>query len=97
MSRKGQKLLYSRIGNDPVLKAVMADSGRYECHLSNEMGHTTGICNVEVHKIFKPPFFSRQMNNIKQLVNCDARYKQMAEQKMAEKKKFSYGPNFWFY
>ena len=25
MSSRGQKLLYSRIGNDPVLKAVMAD------------------------------------------------------------------------
>ena len=58
-----------------IVKAVMSDSGRYECHLSNEMGSTTGICNVEVHKIFKPPFFSRQMNNVKQLINCDARYK----------------------
>ena len=25
MSSRGQKLLYSRIGNDPILKAVMAD------------------------------------------------------------------------
>ena len=25
MSKRGQKLLYSRVGNDPVLKAVMAD------------------------------------------------------------------------
>lgn len=25
MSRRGQKLLYSRVGADPVLKAVMAD------------------------------------------------------------------------
>jgi hypothetical protein len=25
MSSRGQKLLYSRVGNDPVLKAVMAD------------------------------------------------------------------------
>lgn len=25
MSRKGDKLLYNRIGNDPVLKAVLAD------------------------------------------------------------------------
>ncbi len=56
------------------MKAVMGDTGRYECHLSNEMGSTTGVCNVQVHKIFKPPFFSRQMNNVKQLVNCDARY-----------------------
>ena len=28
MSRKGQKLLYSRVGSDPVLKAVMADIHR---------------------------------------------------------------------
>jgi hypothetical protein len=56
------------------MKAVMSDTGRYECHLTNEMGSTTGVCNVEVHKIFKPPFFSRQMNNVKQLVNCDARF-----------------------
>jgi len=55
------------------MKAVMGDTGRYECHLSNEMGSITGVCNVQVHKIFKPPFFSRQMNNVKQLVNCDAR------------------------
>jgi hypothetical protein len=57
-----------------IMKAVMGDAGRYECHLTNEMGSTTGVCNVEVHKIFKPPFFSRQLNNVKQLVNCDARY-----------------------
>jgi len=25
MSSRGQKLLYSRVGNDPILKAVMAD------------------------------------------------------------------------
>jgi hypothetical protein len=29
---------------------VMGDSGRYECHLSNDMGSTTGVCNVEVTK-----------------------------------------------
>ena len=57
-----------------IVKAVMSDAGAYECHLTNEMGNMSGVCNVTVHKIFKPPFFSRQMNNIKQLLNCDAKF-----------------------
>jgi hypothetical protein len=52
----------------------MADSGNYECHLSNELGKEVGTCGVTVHKIFKPPNFNRQMNNVKQLLNCDARF-----------------------
>merc|ERR1719270_1833296 len=57
-----------------VVKAVMSDSGVYECHLTNEVGKETGVCNVTVHKIFKPPHFSRQLNNVKQLLDCDARF-----------------------
>ena len=38
------------------------------------MGKTTGECNVTVHKIFKPPFFSRHLTDVKQLVDCDARF-----------------------
>lgn len=56
------------------MKAVMSDSGVYECHLTNEVGKETGVCNVTVHKIFKPPHFSRQLNNVKQLLDCDARF-----------------------
>ena len=57
-----------------VVKAVMSDTGVYECHLTNEVGKETGVCNVTVHKIFKPPHFSRQLNNVKQLLDCDARF-----------------------
>ena len=53
----------------------MADAGKYECHLSNEVGTTTGVCDVTVHKIYKPPHFARQMNDVKQLLDCDARYR----------------------
>ena len=52
----------------------MSDAGSYECHLTNDVGTTSGVCNVQVLKIFKPPFFSRQLNNVKQLINCDARF-----------------------
>ncbi len=52
----------------------MSDAGKYECHLANEMGKEVGVCNVTVHKIFKPPHFSRAMNNVKQLLDCDARF-----------------------
>ena len=51
----------------------MGDAGRYECHLSNDVGKTTGECGVTVHKIFKPPFFSRRLSDVKQLRDCDAR------------------------
>ena len=47
-----------------ITKAVMADSGAYECHLTNDMGRETGVCNVTVHKIFKPPFFSRSQHQL---------------------------------
>jgi len=36
------------------MKAVMSDAGAYECHLTNEMGSTTGVCNVQV--ILNLPF-----------------------------------------
>ena len=52
----------------------MADSGAYECHLTNDVGQVSGVCNVTVNKIFKPPHYSRQLNNVKQLLNCDARF-----------------------
>ena len=37
------------------------------------IGKETGVCNVTVHKIYKPPHFARQLNNVKQLLDCDAR------------------------
>ena len=52
----------------------MSDAGKYECHLSNDFGKEVGVCNVTVHKIYKPPHFSRQLNNVKQLLECDARF-----------------------
>ena len=48
-----------------VVGAKCDDAGAYECHLSNELGTETGICNVIVHKIYKPPHFSRQLNNVR--------------------------------
>ncbi len=56
-----------------IPEARMGDAGRYECHLSNDVGKTTGECGVTVHKIFKPPFFSRRLSDVKQLRDCDAR------------------------
>ena len=53
--------------------AVMSDAGKYECHLTNEMGTTTDACNVTVHKIFKPPVFTKHLADVKQILNCDAR------------------------
>merc|ERR1719225_2307301 len=57
-----------------VLNAKLGDIGSYECHLHNELGKETGVCNVTVHKIYKPPHFARQLNNVKQLLDCDARF-----------------------
>ena len=48
-----------------VVGAKCDDAGAYECHLSNELGKETGVCNVTVHKIYKPPHFSRQLNNVR--------------------------------
>ena len=48
-----------------VVGAKCDDAGAYECHLSNELGTETGICNVIVHKIYKPPHFSRQLNYVR--------------------------------
>ena len=57
-----------------VPAADMTDSGKYECHLSNDVGKVTGECNVTVQKIFKPPFFSKNLTDVKQLKDCDARF-----------------------
>ena len=57
-----------------MVNCVMADQGKYECHLSNEVGNVTGVCDVTVHKIYKPPHFARQLNDVKQIKDCDARF-----------------------
>ncbi|XP_040572571.1 protein Obscurin [Lepeophtheirus salmonis] len=57
-----------------VINSKMEDAGAYECHLSNELGTITGVCNVKVNKIYQPPFFSTPLNNVKQIVGCDARF-----------------------
>ncbi len=57
-----------------IAHARMEDAGKYECHLTNEVGTVTGECNVTVHKIFAPPFFSRHLADVQQLPECDARF-----------------------
>ena len=55
----------SQIGLE-ISKAELSDAGSYECHLSNDVGKVTGACGVTVHKIFAPPFFSKQLTDVKQ-------------------------------
>merc|ERR1719167_619202 len=57
-----------------IVDARVSDSGAYECHLSNEMGTVTGVCNAEVKKVYSEPFFSKPLNNVKQLLDCDAKF-----------------------
>jgi len=57
-----------------IVDAKVADSGAYECHLTNEMGTTTGVCNADVKKVYCPPNFSKPLNDVKQLLNCDAKF-----------------------
>ena len=58
-------LFCSQIGLE-ISKAELSDAGSYECHLSNDVGKVTGACGVTVHKIFAPPFFSKQLTDVKQ-------------------------------
>ena len=55
----------SQIGLE-ISKAELTDAGSYECHLSNDVGKVSGACGVTVHKIFAPPFFSKQLTDVKQ-------------------------------
>jgi len=57
-----------------IVNANLGDSGAYECHLSNELGTVTGVCNADVKKVYSAPLFSKPLNNIKQLLNCDAKF-----------------------
>jgi len=57
-----------------IVDARVSDTGAYECHLSNEMGTVTGVCNAEVKKVYSEPFFSKPLNNVKQLLDCDAKF-----------------------
>merc|ERR1719175_302153 len=57
-----------------IVDARVSDTGSYECHLSNEMGTVTGVCNAEVKKVYSEPFFSKPLNNVKQLLDCDAKF-----------------------
>merc|ERR1719462_70908 len=57
-----------------IVDAKIADSGAYECHLSNNQGSVTGVCNAEVKKVYSEPLFSKPLNNIKQLLTCDAKF-----------------------
>jgi len=57
-----------------IVDAKIADSGTYECHLSNQCGTVTGVCNADVKKVYSEPLFSKPLNSIKQLLNCDAKF-----------------------
>merc|ERR1719206_1373929 len=57
-----------------IVDANIGDTGAYECHLSNDQGTCTGVCNAEVKKVYSAPLFSKPLNNIKQLLNCDAKF-----------------------
>jgi len=57
-----------------IVDAKIADSGAYECHLTNQCGTVTGVCNADVKKVYSEPLFSKPLNNIKQLLNCDAKF-----------------------
>ena len=57
-----------------IIDAKIADSGAYECHLSNQCGTVTGVCNADVKKVYSEPLFSKPLNSIKQLLNCDAKF-----------------------
>ena len=57
-----------------IVDAKIADSGAYECHLSNNQGSVTGVCNADVKKVYSEPLFSKPLNNIKQLLTCDAKF-----------------------
>merc|ERR1719369_2245677 len=57
-----------------IVNANTGDSGKYECHITNEVGKSVGVCNAEVRKVYSAPLFSKQLNNVKQLLNCDAKF-----------------------
>jgi len=57
-----------------IVDAKVCDSGSYECHLTNELGTCTGVCNADVKKVFSAPMFSKPLNDIKQLLKCDAKF-----------------------
>jgi len=57
-----------------IVDANIGDTGAYECHLTNDQGTCTGVCNAEVKKVYSAPLFSKPLNNIKQLLNCDAKF-----------------------
>jgi len=57
-----------------IVDANVNDSGSYECHLSNSIGSCVGVCNADVKKVYSAPMFSKPLNNIKQLADCDAKF-----------------------
>jgi len=57
-----------------IVNANVGDSGRYECHLSNSEGMVEGTCNADVKKVYSAPFFSKALNSIQQLRDCDAKF-----------------------
>ena len=57
-----------------MVKANLQDSGKYECHLSNEDRTCHGICKAEVRKVYSAPLFSKEVNNAKQVLKCDAEF-----------------------
>ena len=57
-----------------IVDANVGDSGSYECHLSNDEGSCVGVCNAEVKKVYSAPFFSKPLNSIQQLRDCDAKF-----------------------
>ena len=57
-----------------IVDANVGDTGSYECHLSNDEGSCVGVCNAEVKKVYSAPFFSKPLNSIQQLRDCDAKF-----------------------
>merc|ERR1719394_2251893 len=57
-----------------IVDANVGDSGSYECHLTNSEGNCIGACNAEVKKVYSAPFFSKPLNSIQQLRDCDAKF-----------------------
>ena len=57
-----------------IVDANVNDSGSYECHLTNSEGTCIGSCNAEVKKVYSAPFFSKPLNSIQQLRDCDAKF-----------------------
>jgi len=46
----------------------MADKGKYECVLTNDLGAASSPTNVHVKKVYEPPKFTQKFTDIQQVV-----------------------------